>query len=356
MKREEWQAAFGAPSASFDARFQQTLNHLEEEKKMKRFTLRTAILVLALLLATMGVVYAATNSKTLADFILGRGNAHLPEDFATGYDQDFTQEVGDVRFHIRDAYVNGNTLYAIIEASLTDGSPALFLPQDAEPDDLIGNLYRELLEDPRTIAEYAREKSLPLYWVDSWFKRNGEIMEGTFDIAMEEDLRGALFAEVFDIQPQGGFAVLTWNVMTWKDVQEIQQADKEIKLPVEESKTWEVPVHQRIEGSGITVDTIYFRQNRMDLQADVTYHIDQASDWHADDHYFFEFLDPATGELIPGGAGGSSTIASTNEEDTAFIHKFITLSADFTGDTVLLRAENPFSEEGPAGTIQVKIR
>ena len=356
MKREDWQAAFGAPSASFDARFQQTLNHLEEDKKMKRFTLRTVILAVALLLATMGVVYAATGGKTLADFILGRGDAHLPEDFATGYDQDFTQEVGDVRFHIRDAYVNGNTLYAIIEASLTDGSPALFLPQDFEPDDLIGNLYRELLEDPRTIAEYARDKNLPLYWVDSWFKRNGEIMEGTFDIAMEEDLRGALFAEVFDIQPQGGFAVLTWNVMTWKDPQNIQQADKEIKLPVEESKTWEVPVHQRIEGSGITVDTIYFRQNRMDLQADVTYHIDQASDWHANDHYSFEFIDPVTGELIPGGAGGSSTIASTNEEDTAFIHKFITLSAEFTGDTVLLRAENPFSEEGPAGTIQVKIR
>lgn len=356
MKREDWQAAFGAPSASFDARFQQTLNHLEEDKKMKRFTLRTVILAVALLLATMGVVYAAANSKTLQDFILGRGDAHLPQDFATGYDQDLTQTAGDVRFHIRDAYVNCNTLYAIIEASLADGSPALFLPQDFVPEDLIGNLYRELLEDPRTIAEYAREKNLPIYWVDSWFKRDGEAMQGTFDIAMEEDQRGALFAEVFDIQPQGGFAVLTWNVMTWKDPQNIQQADKEIKLPVEESKTWEVSVDQRIEGSQITVDTLYFRQNRMDLQVDVTYHIDQASDWHANDHYFFEFLDPATGQLIPGGAGGSSTIASTNEEDTAFIHKDITLSADFAGDTVLLRATNPFSEEEPTGTLQVKIR
>ena len=356
MKREDWQAAFGAPTASFDARFRQTLNHLEEEKKMKRFTLRTAILAIALLLATMGVVYAATNSKTLADFILGRGDAHLPEDFATGYDQDLTQTVGDVRFRIRDAYVNGNTLYAIIEASRADGSPALFLPQDYTEEDLIGNLYREMLEDPRTIAEYAREKNLSIYWVDSWFKRNGEEMKGTFDIAMEEDQRGALFAEVFDVQPQDGFASLTWNVMTWDDPQAIQQAEKDITLPVEKNNTWEVPVHQRIEGSQITVDTLYFRQNRMDLQVDVTYHIDQASDWHANDHYSFEFLDPATCELIPGGAGGSTTIASTNEEDTAFIHKDITLSADFTGDTVLLRAENPFSEEETTGTIQVKIR
>ena len=356
MKREDWQAAFGAPSASFDARFQQTLNHLEEDKKMKRFTLRTVILAVALLLATMGVVYAATGGKTLADFILGRGDAHLPQDFATGYDQDLTQTAGDVRFHIRDAYVNGNTLYAIIEASLADGSPALFLPQDFVPEDLIGNLYREMLEDPRTIAEYAREKNLSIYWVDSWFKRDGEVMQGTFDIAMDEDQSCALFAEVFNIQPQDGFAVLTWNVMTWKDPQNIQQADKEIKLSVEESKTWEVPVDQRIEGSQITVDTLCFRQNRMDLQVDVTYHIDQASDWHANDHYFFEFLDPVTGELIPGGAGGSSTIASTNEEDTAFIHKNITLSADFAGDTVLLRATNPFSEEEPTGTLQVKIR
>ena len=356
MKREDWQAAFGTPTASFDARFQQTLNHLEEDRKMKRFTLRTVILAVALLLATMGVVYAATNGKTLQDFILGRGDAHLPENFATGYDQDLTQTVGDVRFRIRDAYVNGNTLYAIIEASRTDGSPALFLPQDYTEEDLIGNLYREMLEDPRTIAEYAREKNLPIYWVDSWFKRNGEIMEGTFDIAMEEDRRGALFAEVFEVGVQDGFAALTWNVMAWQDAQAIQQADKEITLPVEESKTWEVPVNQRIEGSRITVDAIFFRQNRMDIQADVTYHIDQASDWHANDHYSFEFLDPATNELIPGGAGGSSTIASTNEEDTDFIHKFITLSAEFTGDTVLLRATNPFSEEEPTGTIQVKIR
>lgn len=356
MKREDWQAAFGTPTASFDLRFQQTLSHLEEEKKMKRFTLRTVILAVALLLATMGVVYAATNGKTLADFILGRGDAHLPENFATGYDREYTQTAGDVRFHIRDAYVNGNTLYAIIEASLADGGPALFLPQDFTTEDLIGNLYREMLEDPRTIGEYAQERNLPVYWVDSWFLRNGEVMEGTFDIAMEEDARGALFAEVFDVQTQDGVASLTWDVMAWKDVQEVQQADKEISLAVEESKTWEVPVHQPIEGSQVTVDTLYFRQNRMDLQVDVTYHIDQPSDWHANDHYFFEFLDPATGELIPGGAGGSSTIESTNEEDTAFIHKNITLSADFAGDMVLLRARCPFSEEEPTDTIKVRIR
>ena len=36
MKREDWQAAFGQPSASFDARIQQTLNHLEV-KKMKKY-------------------------------------------------------------------------------------------------------------------------------------------------------------------------------------------------------------------------------------------------------------------------------------------------------------------------------
>lgn len=356
MKREDWQAAFGEPTASFDAQFQQTLNHLEEDKKMKRFTLRTAILVIALLLATMGVVYAATGGKTLADFILRYSDAHLPQDFTTGYDQDYTQEVGDVRFHIRDAYVNGNVFYAIIEASLADGSPALFLAQDLTPEDWIGNLYLELVDDQRTIAEYAREKNLPIYWVDSWFALNGNIMTGAFDLAMEEDQRCAMFAQVDDIEVQDSSASLTWKVLVWDDAQEIQRAEKEITLPVEKGKAWEVPVNRRIEGSRITVDTLYFRQNRMDIQVDVAYHIDQASDWHADDHYFFELLDPATGELLPGGAGISQGISSTNEEDTAFIHKNISVSADFTGDTVLLRATNPFTEEEPTGTLEVRIR
>ena len=62
MTQQQWQSAFGGPGASFDARVEQTLKRLEEENKMKQYSVRAALIALALILAMCVVnVYALRN-------------------------------------------------------------------------------------------------------------------------------------------------------------------------------------------------------------------------------------------------------------------------------------------------------
>ena len=170
MKKEDWQAAFGQPSASFDARFRQTLERIDqkEEKTMKHLSVRAVVIALALVLALTGVAYAASQGWMIGDYLNGRygDNVNAPRDFSTGYDLEYTQELNDLTFRIRDAIVDGGNLNAIVEISRTDGRPAVIRGEDCMEDDLIANLYPDLTEDdptyPLTVGQYALERNLPM--------------------------------------------------------------------------------------------------------------------------------------------------------------------------------------------------
>ena len=139
MTKQDWQAAFGTPDASFDTRIQQTLDHLKEEPKVLKTSVRTVVLVLALLLALTGAVYAASTNWKIGDYFGRRIPGEVPEDFDSYYQEDYTQELNGVRFHIRDAYMEGDTLYAITEVSRADGQPAIFMGDGDDESDPIDN-------------------------------------------------------------------------------------------------------------------------------------------------------------------------------------------------------------------------
>ena len=160
MTQQQWQSAFGGPGASFDARVEQTLKRLEEENKMKQYSVRAALIALALILAMTGVVYAVSTHWMIGDYVGGRGAGNLPQDFDSGYEESFSLELGGVRFRIRDAYVNGNTLMAVTEVSRADGKPAIFMGPGTNEEDPIDDFDQILsweLRDGRSAAALVDE-------------------------------------------------------------------------------------------------------------------------------------------------------------------------------------------------------
>ena len=366
MNKQQWQAAFGEPDASFDAAVQRTLHQLEEDKKMLKIPMRTLILALAILLALSGVVYAATAGWKIVDYFGGRFSIDLPEDFDTSYTEDYTQELCGLRFHIRDAYMNGDTLIALTEVSRADGRPALFLTDgfdESVPIDNYDQVPSLELWDGRSIEAYAKENGLPMYHVGARFIQEG-LSEGSVgDEWAEDDFKYLVFfAEIPGVQSENGRATVAWEVMVLDEKGEWVQKSMEITLSVEPFTVWEVAVNQAVEGLPVVVETVYLQQSRLELQVDVAYHLDEENmpdvaefDESAAGHYyrFIHLFDPATGERLPEGA-----LLAINFQwvgDMAFRSSAGSVSGEYAGDTIQLRFYDPWLNEY-IGAIDVKIR
>ena len=364
-RKEDWQGAFGEPDQAFNERVQRTLNQLEEGKPMKKITIRMAAIAFALVLMTTGVVYAATNGWMIADYFNNRygDNVNAPKDFDSGYSQDYTQELDGLTFHIRDAYVSGRLLNAIVEIARTDGAPALFRGEDCMMDDLIGNLYVEKLDDEvTTVEQYAKEKNLPVYWVETGFFTQSGPGDGSADYWMEEDKRLAYFISVDQVQTENNQVELDWRVYVHtEDPSKVDQQSMKITIPVEEQKEWQVAVNQRVEGLPVIVDRVCLIESRMGLMVDIDWHLDMEDKDHetiaaiqrGDINLWFELIDPATGKVLPGGPTTSGSFGS--KDDMHYIQQGESVSADFTGDTLCLRAFDAW-EKTRYGTVEVKIK
>ncbi|MBQ9263596.1 MAG: hypothetical protein IJ189_05225 [Clostridia bacterium] len=367
-RKEDWQAAFGNPSPAFDARMRQTLNHLEEEKTVKKFSLRMAVLVLALILALTGAVYAATNVWTIGDYFNQRygDNVNAPRDFDSGFAGNFTQELDGLTFHIRDAYVDGNQLSAIVEISRADGQPALFRGEDIMEDDPIGDLYLEMQEDEAglmPVAEYARQHNLPLYWVGMGFCQADQVLTGGADYWMEDgSKRLAYFLTAEDVQVEEGQAKLQWRVYVYpEDGGPIHRQEIEITVPVEPLKTWSVEIQRPVEGLPVVLDQLNLAEGRMGLHLEYVWHIDESQAdtelaraiQQVDINLWFRAIDPDTGEELPGGATLGGSYGSP--DDVHFVQSGDSVSASFQGDTLYIQPYDAW-EKNTYGVIEVKIR
>lgn len=366
-QQKEWQQVFGEPSPAFDARVRQTLNHLEEEKPMKRFTFRTAALVLALMIILMGVVYAATGLWTVADYFNNRfgDTVNAPKDFDSGFTGDYTLEVDDLTFHIQDAFVEAGTLNAIVEVRRADGQPALFRGEDCMEDDPLGCLYIDDLPDPEsgemTVAEYAEARNLPLYWVELSFRQEGVPENGAGDFWMEGDKQLAYFVSAEDVQAENGQAIFQWVVYLHADDGTLHSQSLDITLPIESLTVRTAEVNQQVEGLPVMLDSVTLSQGRMGLYLDYAWHIEESLGMpemaealkHDDINLWFRCVDPATGKELPGGPTINGGVSS--QDDVHYLQRGDSLRADFAGDTLWLCPYDAW-EKQTFGIITVKIR
>ena len=367
MNKQEWQSAFGEPSAFFHEGFFRTLDRLKEEKQVKKMSVRTALIALALTLALTCAAYAAVSQWMIGDYFGKRGPGSVPEGFESGYQGDYTQEIGDVRFHIRDAYVSGNVLTAMVEVSRTDGKPALFLTDSVEEEDLIVYYDQILTQDPedhRTIAEYAKENGLPLYHAGSWFTQDGKTTESAGDEWAEDGFgRFVIFTQIQDIRSEGGKAKLSWDVYTADAEKGYQAQSMEIELPVEAYEEWTVEVDQAVEGTPVVIDRLMFRQSRMEMDVDIAYHLDMEKmpDTIAEntpaalDYRIIHLTDPDTDEKLPMGSRITGGMRWLNEAHTAFEGALDSIRGEYEKDTLRLKFFDPWQDAYYA-SIDVKIR
>lgn len=173
MKRKDWQCAYEPIPESLSARVAFTLDHLEEKKPVRRFTLRTAAILLALLVALCGIAYAAFSSKSAELFGWLYGSA-WQQDIEKGdiASPMLTKRLGDVTYTIEEVVFkkDGDSpgLYGVVRIAPAEGSNVVLLADDYMVDDPAGYLLHygtdEIIPDDyltyRTLAEQTGAKMI----------------------------------------------------------------------------------------------------------------------------------------------------------------------------------------------------
>lgn len=330
---------------------QRVMNQPKGEKKVKRFTVQT-VLAMMLLLAIMGTVYAASLNSAPDDLITNTpvpasegvcevdqwaiveraaqkaeedhwmlpdyfrwSGVELPEDFTTGFDQDLTQEFGGFRFHIRDAYVNGNTVHAITEITRIDGEAAIVLrsPYDDWKADPLCVYYKNLIDMNMalTLGEYVEEKNAPVYYASTLFMEKGTFNNGGGMEWFEGEQKGEIQYEYSrEFVSENGVMKIDWEVAYWDEIEDkFVWTSMPIELPAVEVQEQMIDVFKTINVNGVDVELQLIRlyENNLDIEMDIIFSLvnPQAGDEEKmKEMYFFpvnpqDWSIPAAGTMHP---------------------------------------------------------
>jgi hypothetical protein len=195
---ERWQALYGPVPQGFDQLVQQTLKKTREAPIMKRFTLRTALVMLICLLLLTGIALAATgvfSTKNSLDMYTSVPSNGEEVDIQTDLHQtggDFP----DLTVKVRDATFDGVTAYVTVEYKLKDPKKDMILSHWDTYGWKFANIQRwpgysqHPLSDPKTDT---RRKLV--------VENNGVLVYGLYNQAIADP-----------IYESDGVLVLTWRI------------------------------------------------------------------------------------------------------------------------------------------------
>ncbi|NLV57792.1 MAG: hypothetical protein GXY67_03395 [Clostridiales bacterium] len=163
MKREDWQKAYEPLPAALEVRVAHTLFHLEEGRPVRRMSLRTAVIALAIVLALGGVAYAVIASQTaeLFGWLYGaeKKESLLKGDIAPSGENMI---LGDVVYTLDDVIYKDGTVYGTGTMRPREGANIVLMTEDYGVNEPAGYLLHygeeEIPEDAPSYAELAREK------------------------------------------------------------------------------------------------------------------------------------------------------------------------------------------------------
>ena len=168
MNQKEWQRAYEPVSAHLEGRVQTALAQIDEKSPARRIPLRTAAIVMALVLALAGVAYAVFSSQ-------------LAGLFGWLYDEDWKNEMlagdidamakmlrlGDVVYTVEEMIYKTegdyNGLYGLIRITPAEGSNITLIPQDYGIDEPAGysvhyGVEEDIPDDAPSYVELAKER------------------------------------------------------------------------------------------------------------------------------------------------------------------------------------------------------
>lgn len=118
---DRWQALYGPVPSDFHLLVQQTLKKTREAPAMKRFTLRTVLLVILCLLLLMGIALAATGVFGTVNYLKVYTSPTNGTDIDVQTDLNQTGgDFPDLTVTVRDAVYDGAAAYVTVEYSLKD--------------------------------------------------------------------------------------------------------------------------------------------------------------------------------------------------------------------------------------------
>lgn len=174
IKQDELRRMYGTTPESFKHRVSFALKETEE-KPVKKFTLRTALIAAAVLIVLMAVAYAAFPSQVAQIF-----GQHYGEDTKQWLEQGDVAVVGrshtmgDVEFTVDEVVYRDNSLYGVGTIRVKEGGSAVLVAADHEPSEPFGyDIYGEggspetAPADAPTIAQVAKDKGGKIYVVSA---------------------------------------------------------------------------------------------------------------------------------------------------------------------------------------------
>jgi len=195
MDHLDLKSAFPAePEACHEALMNAARSVREEKSKVKRFSVRTALIAALIIVATVAVAVAAGQYFGWSDYMRDHFGVNVPEDAVTAMQQDdsMSWEVGPLIFTVKELISDGRCAHASVEIRTTDGSQALLTDYAY---DAVGAAGEEMKAWAQKMGlssasinwvQAAKELNLPLYEVRAILEEDPEVSGGE---SMEDLMR-----------------------------------------------------------------------------------------------------------------------------------------------------------------------
>ncbi len=195
MNGQEYKNAFGKAPESFKNRVAYTLTHMEEERKVKKFSLRLVLIAGIVLILMAGVVYAASTEWRLFNFfsgMYGRTPGDELQKAIEGNNIARSYETEKLTVDLTEAIADGKYMYLTAVIKPKPGQKLLLLPMDAMPDDSVAmwtgrpGVVSKPEDKNRTFLQLAKEEGKKLVAVNLWYQ-SGDISNDLADFIQLPD-------------------------------------------------------------------------------------------------------------------------------------------------------------------------
>ena len=341
------------------------------EVKVKKKISAVTVLVIALMLTSVTALALQLSGWRIADYIRNVDEGSIPDDFESGFNQDLTLDVENVRFHVRDAYAAGNKIILVTEACFLENDTTMVLPSEdfCDPNIMHARQYiKELagVDDEITLSDYAKQKGLSMIhvYVNAQQKDTYPIVSG--DEWIENDTTLVSITSADYLEPVNGTVEVEWEVGVYHDQSDepLETKTLNFQLPVENVKKIQLDVHQPVmaEGIPVSLDRVVLMPTRLETQVELFYHTDSRQSAEQLLKYRFKAIDPTSLKFANAGSNSDGPEILSTEGQSVYFHDAWTISSSLEKDALYLQFLPVYSwpderEEGlpDAQTIKIDI-
>lgn len=317
----------------------------EGEGKMKKKLSLVMVLIVALLLPSVTALALHISGWKIADYIRNVDEGKVDHGFDSGFAQDLTLDVDNVRFHVRDAYAAGNKIILVTEARCLENDTTMILPSErfCHPDVTPARQYIKDLagvDDEITLSEYAKQKGLSMIHVFVNAQQKDTYPVVTGDEWIENDTTLLSITSANYLEAEDGTVEVEWEVGIIDDsTGPIDTKTLYFRIPVENVRKIEIDVHQTVMAGDVhaTLDRIILMPTRLETQVELFYHTDGKQSAEQLREYRFVAIDPSSLKFADAGSNSGGPEILDAEDQSIYVHDTWTLSSSWEKDTLYLQ-------------------